>query len=146
MHSFINLFQVIILQLISDKRMFKDDRRSVDEIYSIGKQTGMGGYGQVYAATSRNTGENVMIKAIEKRTIRKWEKIAKRKIPLEVTILYRLKEVKGVIKLIDYIEEAQFLFIIMEQIPMAMDLFAYMELSGPVEEELAKHIFKQTTI
>jgi serine/threonine protein kinase len=71
--------------------------------YATGKLIGAGGNGQVYKGRNKQTNQRVAIKRVAFNNIAKWVLDSKEgKIPLEVDTLRRLKNVKGVIPLLDY--------------------------------------------
>jgi len=70
------------------------------------------------------------------------------KVPLEVALMRKVAHVEGVIDLVDYFELPDCFLLIMERIGSSAhsckDLFDYISDNGPLKEDVARAIFKQT--
>jgi len=121
---------------------------------------GRGGFGTVYAGFRNADNLPVAIKMVQKsrtqmvrvpkpnrQIVEEPEEAAFFKIPLEVALMRRVDHVEGVISLIDYFELPDCFLLIMERIGHSAhsckDLFDFISDSGPLKEDLARHIFKQ---
>ena len=64
--------------------------------------------------------------------------------PYEIEILWRLRGVPGVIKILEHFEEADRFIFVMEKIPNSCTLFDFVMESAPLANtELLRHIFQE---
>ena len=101
---------------------------------------GKGGFGTVHSATRISDGMQVAVKEVMKENI-----VADGttdNVPLEVLLLQQIKDVPGVIRLLDYFETGDSFYIVMEMFN-GCDLFDFIGEHGPMSEELARDLFGQ---
>ena len=99
----------------------------------------MGGFGIIYIATRIRDGLTVTVKELPKR---KRVIPAINNVPLEVALMQLVQDIPGVIKIIDYFDMKDYLYIVMEKFH-SKDLFDFITEAGPLPEATAKAIFKQ---
>jgi len=105
--------------------------------YSMKEMIGKGGFGVVYAAERKSDGLKVAVKEVSKDT-----KIDNEdNIPLEIALMQQVKDVPGVIKLLDYFDTPDCFYIVMERFN-SKDLFDYISEQGPLNETIAKEMFR----
>lgn len=119
---------------------------------------GKGGFGTVYAgkrirdglAVSRDPGplpltspSQVAIKHIERDKVTSWEQYNGRPVPLEVCLLEKVSHIPGVIRMLDWYEQAGSFIIVMERPETAKDLFDFITERVLLDERLAQLFFRQ---
>ena len=86
-----------------------------------------------------------------------WGKLGKRKVPLELVLMLRLKQVApcfflfpqylsqvpGVVEILDFFERRDCFIFVMERPKLAIDLFDFVTMATKLDEELARNFFKQ---
>ena len=65
------------------------------------------------------------------------------KVPMEVCLMYRVGNIDGVVKLIDFFERHDSFIIVMERPEPCKDLFDFITEKGVLEEQLARNFFRQ---
>lgn len=110
--------------------------------YEVLYSLGSGSFGSVVAALDPH-GNEVAIKKIRTYKIKDWVQKDEEVVPLEVACLQRLHGVTGIPKLIDYFEDEDFCFIVMERPSGVADLQQLIAENGAFPEEAAKEIFRQ---
>ena len=105
--------------------------------YAMGRKLGDGGYGVVYAGTRVQDSLAVAIKVIPGFIFKGRMDPYNEQLPLEVSILHRLSDIKGVVKLIDACMEGPNLIIVMDYVEGAMDLRQLMKTT-----ELSPHLIR----
>ncbi|XP_065829825.1 serine/threonine-protein kinase pim-1-like isoform X2 [Oscarella lobularis] len=114
-----------------------------DDLYEIGEQIGSGGFGRVYDGIRKADRERVAVKVVSKKRVLHWCKASGGKtIPREVALLRQIEHV-NVIRLYDYYEKADSVYMILEQPRPMMDLFDFITAACPLCERTAKFLFKQ---
>lgn len=98
----------------------------IENKYHLEEKIKHGGFGIVYSGVRINDKSPVAIKTIQKQRIVYWED----KLPLEISFLKKLKQVQGVIKLLDYFEFKNVFAIVMERPEFSIDLFDYIQQNG----------------
>ena len=145
--------------------------------YMLGKEIGKGGFGTIFSAYRRRDYKPVAIKVIHKANVTQWygeeletsflsdsqkttasksnnqEAIITSRIPLEIALMIKVRNVKNCIKIIDFLEQKNCFIIIMERYERCQDLFDYITEnccyldttlhSGGLIENLACKYFKQ---
>lgn len=114
-----------------------------DEIYSIERKIGDGGFGTVFSGNRLEDNLKVAIKIIYKKKIRYYEKCNNCIVPLEISLLRKVQEIPGVIKMIDWHERMDSYIIVMETEDSIIDLFDFITKSKVLDEKLAQFIFRQ---
>jgi len=105
--------------------------------YTVKEMIGKGGFGVVYAAVRKCDGLKVAVKEVSKDT-----KIQNDdNIPLEIALMQQVRDVPGVIKLLDYFDTPDCFYIVMERFN-SKDLFDYISEQGPLNETIAKEMFR----
>jgi serine/threonine protein kinase len=119
-------------------------------MFTVGTMLGKGGFGTVYAGFRNSDHLPVAIKSVSKNCqLMSLPQDAKSNqqhfVPVEVALMKQVTHVPGVIHLIDCFELPDCFMIIMEWIMSGLcrDLFDIISDSGPIREDLAKHIFRQ---
>jgi len=108
--------------------------------YSIKGVLGKGGFGTVYHGVRKKDKLKVAIKELPKAKV--FRMSSDGKVPLEIALMRKVNELPGVIRLIDFFEEEDSYFIVMERFN-SKDLFDYISEQGPLKEAEARHIFSQ---
>nr|XP_043884125.1 serine/threonine-protein kinase PAK 3-like [Solea senegalensis] len=113
---------------------------------------GGGGFGLVYAGTRISDQLPVAIKHIHKADVKRRSMVIngrKCQIPLEVVLMHKAAgEPESVgkstaVSLLDWYDLGDKVLLVMERPVMSMDLSRYLDISGPLQEALAKVIMKQ---
>lgn len=107
--------------------------------YRLSRVIGEGAFSQVYIGTNIFTKQQVAVKVINRLVIE--NKSDMEAIQREISVLKRL-DYPGIVKFIDYLEDENSIYIVMEYIPGG-ELFDFIISHIRVEEPLAKRIFKQ---
>ena len=107
-------------------------------MYTTGKIIGNGGFGYVREGVGLH-GEHVALKYIPKTNIGNQMGM----IPLEVALMRDLRNVEGVIKIVNYWETASEHVIVMERPALSQDLLSYIREHGTLSEKKTKIIFRQ---
>ena len=68
------------------------------------------------------------------------------RVPMEVSLLHLLKNIPGIVKLVDYFERHDSFIIVMERPEPCKDLFDFITEKGVLEEQLARNFFRQVGI
>uniref|UniRef100_A0A1I7U3A4 Serine/threonine-protein kinase 1 n=1 Tax=Caenorhabditis tropicalis TaxID=1561998 RepID=A0A1I7U3A4_9PELO len=124
-----------------------EKKHSVKEFkrkYEVLDEIGRGGFGIVYEATSRQDGQQpVAVKFVQHKHVRSWTMTCRQLIPSEVCHLETCEDIPGVIRILDWFANSKGFLIVMERPENCMDLFDMVSVHGPLNEEMAKFIFKQ---
>ena len=130
---------------IHNKSTEKVAHADINDFYTIGEIIGKGGFGIVYAGTRKRDNLQVAIKELPKAKC--FRICEKRNLPMEIALLEQVSQVPGVVSLIDFYEMPNSYFIVMERFN-SKDLFDFISESGPLPENLSRHLFQQilTTI
>merc|ERR1711872_702807 len=115
-------------------------KKDFNSQYSMKEQIGKGGFGVVFSAVRQRDGLEVAVKKVSKD-----EKVVmegQTMIPLEVALMQQLRDVPGVIRLIDYFDMQDCFYIVMERFN-SKDMFDFISEQGPLPENLARNLFKQ---
>ena len=117
---------------------------SYHSLYRVQERIRSGGFGDVYKGVMRADNTPIAIKIVRKDRISSWTKIDDDKyIPTEIDLMYRVKDCKGCIQIIDYIERNDRYLIVMERPDRCDDLWDYINNKGPLKENVARVFFKQ---
>ena len=118
----------------------KEGPQEFFKLYKIGKIIGRGGFGTVFSGICLREKTQVAVKEVYKAKVIKMT--ADGKIPLEVTLMEQVKNVPGVIKILDWFEMPESFLIVMEHC-QGQDLFDFISEHGVLKETQARIIFKQ---
>jgi len=129
-----------ISRLDCSTRRIEEGPREFHKLYKLGGILGKGGFGTVFAAIRKKDKTHVAVKEVYKAKIIK--KTADGKTPLEVALMQQVKDVPGVIRIVDWFEMSESFFIVMEKFN-CQDLFDYISEHGPLKEAKARVMFKQ---
>merc|ERR1711936_47568 len=119
------------------------DRRSFEKLYRVGRVLGKGGFGTVYSGLRTRDAMPVAIKHVAKCKVMEWELLNGRKVPMELKLLCSVRNVDGVVKLLDYFEREDSFIFVLEHPSDSKDLFDYITEKGVIEEKVARYFFKQ---
>ena len=121
---------------------YKQKRRRLKDCYFLDSVIGEGGFGKVHDGVRIEDGTRVAIKFVAKNKVTDWTTMSGTKVPMELMLLDRVQAVDGVIKLLEYFEEKNGFFYVMEH-PKCKDLYEYIRDTGALDEYKAHHFFKQ---
>jgi serine/threonine protein kinase len=149
----------------SGAAMMANLRIAIDEfirIYTPGPVLGKGGYGAIFAGHRNRDKLQVAIKILSElqtpmvkvkhhnnsnNIYGVEEEPVYIKIPVEVDLMQKTNHIPGVIKLIEYFELPGCFLLVIERVGSSAsdckDLFDHISFNGPLNEGLAKYIFKQ---
>jgi len=108
--------------------------------YKVKGVLGKGGFGIVHAGVRKADGLHVAVKEVPKDRV--LEYTMDDKVPLEVALMQQVSDVPGVIRLLDFFDMNTSYYIVMERFN-SKDLFDFISESGPLNENLARQLFKQ---
>ena len=114
--------------------------REFHKLYKLEGTIGRGGFGTVFSGIRLQDKTRVAVKEVYKARIIK--KTADGKMPLEVALMEQVKNVPGVIKILDWFEMPESFFIVMERC-QGKDLFDFISEHGALKETQARLLFKQ---
>ena len=104
--------------------------------YELYEMIGKGGQGEVFNAKRKSDGLSVVIKKVIKTNSR-----SRNKIPTEIKLLKRVQNIEGVIKMLDFIIEEDFYYIVMEKIDVCEDLYQLLDNTDTLSEPFIKKMF-----
>ncbi|XDV18721.1 hypothetical protein PO909_024359 [Leuciscus waleckii] len=119
--------------------------------YAIGRKLGKGRFGDVYEGTRLADGQKVVVKFIQKTESTECISIPDHPKPLPKEVaLTILASKKGpamdIIKLLDWQDQQDFFVMVLEYVSDCMDMYCFVERSGCIDEEFAKHIMWSATL
>jgi len=120
-----------------------DDSLEFDLKYRLDKQIGRGGYGTVYSAYRLSDNVKVAVKHISKARVQSWGQLGDRFFPKEVCALVHLRKTDSVIDLYDCYENENAYLIVLEFPNYTMDLFDFINMKGPLGENVSRQIFRK---
>merc|ERR1711878_38218 len=120
----------------------KTPKRDLESEYILKKLLGKGGFGRVFSAVRICDGLEVAVKEVLKDTRYQNDNKSKTDIPTEVALMQQVEDIEGVIKILDYIDDTECYYIIMEKIN-SKDLFDFITDQGPLPENFAKGMFSE---
>merc|ERR1711936_346656 len=118
----------------------KNPKRDLQSEYSLKKLLGKGGFGRVFSAVRICDGLEVAVKEVLKDTRYQNDNKSKTDIPTEVALMQQVEDIEGVIKILDYIDDTESYYIVMEKIN-SKDLFDFITDQGPLPENFARGMF-----
>ncbi|CAF0918543.1 unnamed protein product [Adineta steineri] len=105
---------------------------------------GKGGFGHAFDGRRRSDNSPVVVKFLPRDRILNWGTFDGKRVPYEIEILWRLRGVPGVIKILEHFEEPDRYIYVMEKIPNSCTLFDFVMKSSPLANtELLRHIFNE---
>lgn len=117
---------------------------SFEELYSLDKVIGNGGFGVVYSGKRISDNKLVAVKHISKTRVKEKVEINNStQIPMEVKLLMMSHGVPGVIQILDYFERPDSYIIVMERPANVSDMFDYITYRGTLDESQARMFFKK---
>ncbi|XP_058029077.1 serine/threonine-protein kinase pim-1-like isoform X1 [Ahaetulla prasina] len=113
--------------------------------YRLGALIGSGGFGTVYAGTRLSDSLPVAVKHVAKDRILQFHHMNGTLVPLEVHLLKKVSApgCQGVVRLLDWFEQPDSYFIVMERPLVSQDLFDVITDQGPLPENVASGYFQQ---
>merc|ERR1712227_80080 len=124
----------------NNRKSIEDGTREFYKLYKLEETLGKGGFGTVFSAIRKKDKIQVAVKEVYKAKIIK--KTADGKTPLEVALMEQVKNVDGVIRVLDFFEMPESFLIVMEKFHCE-DLFDYISERGALTEDKARALFKQ---
>ncbi|XP_028575476.2 serine/threonine-protein kinase pim-3-like isoform X1 [Podarcis muralis] len=120
-------------------------KATLETRYRLGALIGSGGFGTVYAGTRLSDSLPVAIKYVAKDRVLQFQHMNGTLVPLEVVLLKKVSSsgCRGVIRLLDWFEQSDAYFIVMERPLVSQDLFDVITDRGPLPESLAAGYFRQ---
>merc|ERR1711878_52067 len=118
----------------------KTPKRDLESEYILKKLLGKGGFGRVFSAVRICDGLEVSVKEVLKDSRYQNDNKTKTDIPSEVALMQQVENIEGVIKILDYIDDTECYYIVMEKIN-SKDLFDFITDEGPLPENFAKGMF-----
>jgi proto-oncogene serine/threonine-protein kinase Pim-1 len=114
--------------------------RDLQSEYKLGEMLGKGGFGRVFSAIRISDGLEVAVKEVFKDT--RFQNLCKSEsdIPTEVSLMQQVQNIPGVIRILDYIDDTDCYYIVMEKIN-SKDLFDFITEQGPLPEQFARSMF-----
>merc|ERR1711878_240877 len=120
----------------------KTPKRDLESEYILKKLLGKGGFGRVFSAVRICDGVEVAIKEVLKDIRYQKDNKSKTDIPTEVALMQQVEDIEGVIKILDYIDDTECYYIVMEKIN-SKDLFDFITDQGPLPENFARGMFSE---
>jgi len=127
----------------SNKRKHNMEKRNFESLYRVGRILGRGGFGTVYTGERLRDGLAVAIKHVAKNKINEWDLLNGKKVPLELKLLCSVRNVGGVVKILDFFEREDSFIYILEHPSDSVDMFDYISEKGSLDEKLAADFFRQ---
>merc|ERR1711953_261900 len=115
-------------------------KRELQSEYILKKILGKGGFGRVFSAVRICDGLEVAVKEVVKDIRYQNDNKSKTDIPTEVALMQQVEHIDGVIKILDYIDDTDCYYIVMEKIN-SKDLFDFITDQGPLPESFARGMF-----
>merc|ERR1712113_878628 len=101
---------------------------------------GKGGFGRVFSAVRLSDGLEVAVKEVIKDTRYQDDNKVQTDIPTEVALMQQVQNIPGVIRILDYIDDTDSYYIVIERIN-SKDLFDFITEEGPLPERFASKMF-----
>merc|ERR1711994_450830 len=120
--------------------MGKSVQRDIKAEYKIMEMLGKGGFGRVFSAIRLSDGLEVAVKEVLKDIRYQNDNKSESDIPTEVALMQQVQHIPGVIRILDYIDDTDCYYIVMEKIN-SKDLFDFITDQGPLPESFARGMF-----
>merc|ERR1712154_695693 len=117
-------------------------RRNLQSEYKLKEMLGKGGFGRVFSGVRISDGLEVAIKEVIKDNRYQNDNKNQTDIPTEVALMQQVQNMEGVIKILDYIDDTDCYYIVMEKIH-SKDLFDFITEHGPLPENFARNMFSE---
>nr|XP_060622475.1 serine/threonine-protein kinase pim-3-like isoform X1 [Anolis sagrei ordinatus] len=120
-------------------------KATLETRYRLGALIGSGGFGTVYAGTRLCDSLPVAIKYVAKERVLQFQHMNGSLVPLEVVLMKKVSSpgCRGIIRLLDWFEQPDSYFIVMERPLVSQDLFDVITDRGPLPESVAASYFRQ---
>merc|ERR1712156_1349882 len=115
-------------------------KRDLQSEYKLRQMLGKGGFGRVFSAVRLSDGLEVAVKEVIKDTRYQDDNKVQTDIPTEVALMQQVQNIPGVIRILDYIDDTDSYYIVMERIN-SKDLFDFITEEGPLPERFASKMF-----
>ena len=110
--------------------------------YVLGEILGQGGFGRVFSAQRKPDNLEVVIKEVKKdERYRRDNANNTNSMPLETQLMLRVQDIPGCIKILDYFDDGDTYYIVMEKLQRSKDLFDFITEKGRMAEEEARRMF-----
>jgi len=116
---------------------------SVYDIYEIDQQLQSGGFGTVFAGRRKIDDLAVAIKRVWKPNVISWCINGDRKVTGEIFFLEKLRDVDGIVRLINYFELEDEYLLVLDRKHDDQDLFDFIADSGTIDEKTSWRLFTQ---
>jgi len=112
--------------------------------YVVGELLGQGGFGKVFSGQRKPDNLEVVIKEVRKDN-RYWRDHAanNNSLPLEIQLMLRVQNVPGCVKILDYFDDGDKYYIVMEKLRRCQDLFDFITEKGRLPEAEARRMFRE---
>merc|ERR1711860_380710 len=115
--------------------------------YIVGNLLGQGGFGRVFSGQRKPDNLAVVIKEVKKDS-RYWRDNAANNnnstaLPLEIQLMLRVQNVPGCVQILDYFDDGDKYYIVMEKLQRCTDLFDYITEKGRLPEAEARRMFRE---
>lgn len=101
-----------------------------------------GGFGTVIKCRSRVTNELVVLKVVLKSQISYWATNVGLRLPMEVVVMWKARDIPGVVRLISLYDSAAEFVYVFSTFEKSEDLFEYISRQGPLQKCEINHIFR----
>jgi len=111
--------------------------------YEVGAVIGAGGFGAVHEGVRVRDRLPVAIKQMPKSLILEWEVLDGSPVPRELKLLLEVQDVPGIVRVLDFYERRDSFIMVMERLPVCMDMFDYISNMELLDESLSRDLFSQ---
>jgi len=115
--------------------------RDIHSEYTVKEMLGKGGFGRVFTAVRKSDGVEVAVKEVVKDSRYKSDN-QNNNFPSEIALMQQVKNISGVVEILDYFDTEECYYIIMEKFN-SKDLFDFITEHGPLSESIAQQMFRE---